>query len=134
MLRGMLDRMRLRRLARLKDRQEDAQTRKRRALFAGQYTQVLSACRLLSEENPNIQPRELACRYMNLALREYDAAWWEENQLFLCDAWFVYEYACRHGLIRRTENPLPESFCQVIRPEQENHPGMVEIHVLRHLL
>lgn len=105
---------------------------KEAAAFAVRYRDVLSACILL-QEAAAADPKQLARKYMSHVLQtQKEAVWWQENAAYLTQPWFIYEYACDHGLLQRVEHraeAMPEHF--VIEPEECRHAGCVRIHVER---
>lgn len=132
MLRMLLNRIRLRLQCRRRQAHGDAQARKMRAAFAIRYRDILDACLLLREEI-NIRTDHLAYRYMSSVIgTQQDDGWWTEHSRYLAEPWFIYEYACENGLIRRKERAINETpALHAIEPENAAHDGYVIICVHR---
>ncbi len=96
------------------------------------FPEVLNACETL-QGLTKISPRRLACWYMSSITEQHpDTAWWRENETYITQAWFIYEYACEHGMIQRAERGIePPRELFDIKPEQVKHEGCVIIRVER---
>lgn len=128
MLRGLRGWAKIWRVRHEGRKQAEDYVRKARMGFAARFHEVARACR----EMGGTFPQGLAARYMSSVMRAgYGAEWWCENEPFLAEAWFIYEYACENGLMERPETAdrAPEMY--VLNPESASHDGYVLIRLER---
>lgn len=127
MLRMLLNRILLKRNSGL-----DNSLAEMRAAFAIRYRDIVNSCQELNSV-VDLPPNQLARRYMSSVLsKQTDAAWWQENSVYLTETWFIYEYSCENELIRPMDRPTEVTvYLFPIKPEPIVHEGLVRISLER---
>lgn len=102
-----------------------------RADFATQYRTIYASCRAL-ESVGALQPTNLAREYMTLVLTtETDDGWWAENQRYLLEPWFIWDYACAHHLVQPQAAEFSPLSLRVLQPASPKYAGRALLHLER---
>lgn len=64
--------------------------------FSLLYREVLQSCSMLVEDGTE---KTLAQRYMKHVLDHQKPQWWSEYEEYAQQPWFIWQYACEHGLV-----------------------------------
>ena len=64
--------------------------------FSLMYREVMHSCSILVTDGTE---KELAQRYMKHVLAHQNTQWWSECEEYAQQPWFIWQYACEHGLV-----------------------------------